>query len=70
MGDGVYVDEAAQVHESATNGAGALVTKDVLPHGLVIGQPARLVDYVTRSGQPLNYDLKSGKPPDSAQLEA
>ena len=35
--------------------AGAIVTKDVPDDGLVMGQPARLVDYVMESGERLHH---------------
>ncbi len=44
-------------------GAGAIVTKDVPPFALVVGQPARVTDYVTKSGRPLNYDVSRSEPP-------
>lgn len=42
--------------------AGAVVTADVPPHGLVAGTPARLVDYVDRTGRPLRHAME-GPPP-------
>jgi UDP-2-acetamido-3-amino-2,3-dideoxy-glucuronate N-acetyltransferase len=42
--------------------AGAVVTRDVPPHGLVMGQPARLVDYVTISGRRLRHDMRAPAP--------
>ena len=51
-------------------GAGSIVTHDVPPHALVIGQPARIVDYVSLSGQRLHHDFESGNPPDPARLQA
>jgi UDP-2-acetamido-3-amino-2,3-dideoxy-glucuronate N-acetyltransferase len=37
-------------------GAGAMVTKSVPAHGLVLGNPARLAGYVGRCGHPLQID--------------
>jgi len=32
-------------------GAGSVVTRDVPDHGLVVGNPARLIGYVSASGR-------------------
>lgn len=37
-------------------GSGAVVTKDVPDYGLVVGNPARLIDYVAPSGERLHID--------------
>jgi acetyltransferase-like isoleucine patch superfamily enzyme len=44
----------------ATVGAGAVVTKDVPDHGLVLGNPARLRGFVCRCGHPLKGGVPSG----------
>lgn len=38
-------------------GSGAVVTKDVPDYGLVVGNPARLIDYVCPDGNRLHIDL-------------
>lgn len=46
--------------------AGAVVTCDVPPFALFVGQPARMVDYVNISGIPLKHNM--GGPPPSEEL--
>lgn len=45
------------IGEYAMVGAGAVVTKDVAPHALVLGNPARAAGWVSRSGERLGADL-------------
>jgi len=49
--------------------AGAVVTRDVPPFGLVLGQPARLVDYVDRDGRPLRHPMDAPPPSLESLLE-
>ena len=46
------------IGEYAMVGAGAVVTKDVPPHGLVIGSPARLVGFVCECGERLDENFR------------
>ena len=45
------------VGEYALIGAGALVTKNVLPYSLVLGTPARHIGWVSKAGERLNKNL-------------
>jgi len=46
------------IGEFALIGAGSVVTKDVLPYALVIGNPARQTGWISEYGQKLNFDSK------------
>jgi UDP-2-acetamido-3-amino-2,3-dideoxy-glucuronate N-acetyltransferase len=48
------------VGEWALVGSGAVVTKDVPPHGLVVGNPARLIGFVCACGERLQEDKNAG----------
>ena len=50
-------------------GGGAVVTTDVPPHALVLGCPARIVDYVTVSGRRLHVSPCSGVPDSSVLID-
>ena len=39
--------------------AGSVVTKDVLPYALVMGNPSRQVGWVSKYGHKLNFDSKN-----------
>lgn len=53
FGAGVIVLPGIKVGEFAMVGAGAVVTRNVPPHALVVGNPARLAGYVCTCGRPL-----------------
>ena len=57
LGAGAVILPNVTVGESAMVGAGAVVTKDVPDHGLVVGNPARLIGFVCACGG----RLKAGK---------
>lgn len=48
------------VGEYAMIGAGTVVTKDILPYALVIGNPSKQIGWVSQYGCKLNFD-KDGK---------
>ncbi len=45
-----------EIGEYALIGAGAVITKPVLPYALVVGNPARQIGWVSRHGHRLNFD--------------
>jgi UDP-2-acetamido-3-amino-2,3-dideoxy-glucuronate N-acetyltransferase len=45
-----------RIGASAMVGAGAVVTKDVLPYALVVGNPARQIGWVSEYGHRLKFD--------------
>jgi UDP-2-acetamido-3-amino-2,3-dideoxy-glucuronate N-acetyltransferase len=47
------------IGEYAFVGAGAVVTKTVPPYGLVVGNPARQLGWVSEYGHRLNFDVDS-----------
>ena len=45
-----------EIGEYAFIGAGAVITKEVLPYALVMGNPARQQGWMSRNGYKLNFD--------------
>lgn len=56
IGAGAVVLGGISIGEWAMVGAGAVVVHDVLDHGLVVGNPARPIGWVGRSGERLRVD--------------
>ena len=42
-------------------GAGAVVTKNVAPYHIVVGNPAKCIGYITENGKKVNLDLKDNE---------
>ena len=55
LGAGAIILAGVRVGEYATVGAGAVVTKSVPSHALVVGNPARQVGWVCRCGKSLQF---------------
>jgi len=59
IGAGAVVLPGVTVGRFAMVGAGAVVTRDVPDHGLVVGNPARLQGFVCRCGRRLVMEQES-----------
>jgi acetyltransferase-like isoleucine patch superfamily enzyme len=57
IGSGAIVLTGLTIGRWAMVGAGAVVTRDVPDHGLVVGVPARLIGYVCACGQRLAVEV-------------
>lgn len=64
--DGVSIGANATIRCGITLGewcmiaAGSVVTRDVPPHALMVGSPARIRGWVTKSGERLKIDVETG----------
>jgi acetyltransferase-like isoleucine patch superfamily enzyme len=56
IGAGAVILPGVTIGRWAMVGAGALVSRDVPDHGLVVGHPARLAGYACKCGQSLSCD--------------
>ena len=63
IGAGAIILPGITVGRFALVGAGAVVTKDVIAHGLVVGNPARLVGRVCMCGRRLVEAVGETQPP-------
>ena len=55
IGAGAVILPGITIGRWAMIGAGAVVTRDVPDHAIVLGNPARLTGYVCKCGRPLDH---------------
>ncbi|MDP6475610.1 MAG: acyltransferase [Alphaproteobacteria bacterium] len=67
IGAGAVIICGVTIGEYAMIGAGAVVTRDVRPHALMLGNPARRTGWVSRSGEVLGGDLRCPRSGDQYQ---
>lgn len=60
LGAGAVILAGVTIGEFAMVGAGAVVTRDVPAHALVVGHPARVTGWVCACGHPLEMDSGVG----------
>lgn len=60
IGAGAVILGGVRIGKFAMVGAGAVVTKDVSDHGLVAGNPARIVGFVCKCGYRAQFDRVAG----------
>lgn len=61
IGAGAVLLAGVTVGSFAMVGAGTVVTKDVRPHALVVGTPARMIGWVCECGHPLVFEQERAK---------
>ncbi len=61
IGAGAIIRCGVTIGEYAMVGAGSVVTKDVMPYSLVLGNPASHVGWVCCCGEKLDYRLRCGR---------
>lgn len=70
IGANATIGPGVEIGAFALVGMGAVVTRAVPPHGLVLGNPARLVGLVARDGRPVWRVQKPDElPPDGTELD-
>jgi UDP-2-acetamido-3-amino-2,3-dideoxy-glucuronate N-acetyltransferase len=69
IGANATIVSGVTIGEYAMIGAGAVVTHDVAPHGLVVGVPARRVGWACRCGETLPASLTCARCGDSYVLD-
>jgi len=62
IGAGCVIGPGVRLGEFCMVGMGSVVTRDVAPHRLVYGNPARPAGYVCLCGEPLQTRAGAGKP--------
>ena len=69
LGQGVMIMPGVHVGSGAILAAGAVVTKDVPPYALVVGNPSRQIGWVSAYGHRLTFDASGfARCPESSQL--
>jgi len=61
LGAGSIILPGVTVGEFAMAGSGAVVTKDVPPHAIVVGSPARIMGFVCDCGAKLQKGIQEGQ---------
>lgn len=56
------------IGEYAFIGAGAVVTKEVKPYALIVGNPARQIGWISEYGLRLNFENNTTKCPESGEM--
>ncbi len=56
------------IGEYAFIGAGAVVTKEVKPYALIVGNPARQIGWISEYGLRLNFENNTAKCPESGEM--
>ncbi len=61
LGAGSVVVPGVTIGKFAMVGAGSVVTRDIPPHALVIGNPARIRAWVCECGKPLRFEAEQAR---------
>jgi UDP-2-acetamido-3-amino-2,3-dideoxy-glucuronate N-acetyltransferase len=62
VGAGAVLIAPVRIGRAALVGAGAVVTRDIPPHAIVVGNPARIVGWVCACGETVRRGKKAADP--------